>query len=49
MHMKTFTTIILFFMLTVAYAQKNDFSGQTNDFYLDFTSTTTESTTVTVT
>ncbi len=40
--MKTFNTIFLFFILSNAIAQKMNFSGQTDEFFLDFTSAKTE-------
>ena len=36
--MRTFTTITLLFMFFGEFAQNMNISGQTNDFYLDFTS-----------
>ncbi|MCK5372529.1 MAG: caspase family protein [Cyclobacteriaceae bacterium] len=36
--MKTLTTITMFFMLFGAFAQNKNISGETNEFYLDFTS-----------
>ncbi len=42
MIMKAFFTIFLFFIINSAFAQKMNFSGQTDEFFLDFTSSKTE-------
>lgn len=42
MLMRTFTTITLLFIFSGIFAQNMNVSGETNEFYLDFTSTTTE-------
>ena len=40
--MRTISTIALFFMLSGAIAQNMKFSGQTDEFYLDFTTANAE-------
>ena len=40
--MRTFTTITLLFVLLSGYAQNESISGETNDFYLDFSSLSAE-------
>ena len=38
MLMKTFTTIVLILICLNAFGQKTDFSGETNEFYVDWNS-----------
>ncbi len=44
MLMKTFTTLILILAFSGAFAQKNNFSGETKEFYLDFTTASLDNT-----